>query len=291
MWISLALASSVGLGLYDIAKKHGVRNNAVMPVLGLATAIGSTAFVAATLLTGQGTDVLALSAHDSGLIALKALLVASSWILAYYAMRALPISIMSPIRASAPLWTIAGAILLFGEWPTRWQATGMVLVLAGYGLFSLLGKKEGIHFGRHPGVWLAFSATLLGAASALYDKYLLQTCHIPPVTVQFWFCVDLVVVLGGAVLLQRVAGLARTPFQWRWSIPAVGLLLVGADWLYFKALSEPGVPISIVSLIRRSNVVVAFAIGAVVFHDANIRSKAAALLVILGGVAILCLAS
>jgi transporter family protein len=291
MWIPLVLASAAGLGFYDIAKKHSVRDNAVMPVLGLATAIGSAAFVAAIALTGEWNQVVDLSARDFGLIALKALLVAGSWILAYYAMRALPISIMSPIRASAPLWTLAGAILLYGERPTGAQAAGIALVLAGYGLFSVLGKKEGIHFGRHPGVFLAFAATLLGAASALYDKYLLQSCKIPRDTVQFWFCVDLVVVLGAAILLQRASRLTRTPFQWRWSIPAVGLLLVGADWLYFKALSEPGVPISIVSLIRRSNVVLAFAVGSVLFRDENIRSKAVALLAILGGVAILCMAS
>lgn len=291
MWIFLILASAVGLGLYDVAKKHSVQNNAVMPVLWLATAIGSAAFVAATMLSGQGSLVLTLTRHEFNLILLKTLLVSGSWILAYYAMRALPISIMSPIRASAPLWTLAGAILLFGERPTGAQAGGMLLVVAGYGLFSVLGKKEGIHFGRHAGVLQAFSATLLGAASALFDKYLLQTCKIPRETVQFWFCVDLVVVLGLAILLQRTSGLTRTSFQWRWSIPAVGLLLVGADWLYFKALSEPGVPISIVSLIRRSNVVLAFAVGAALFKDENIKAKTIALITVLGGVAILCLSS
>jgi hypothetical protein len=51
------------------------------------------------------------------------------------------------------------------------------------------------------------------------------------------------------------------------------------------------VPISIVSLIRRSNVLLAFTVGSVVFQDSHIRPKAGALLVILAGVAILCLSS
>jgi transporter family protein len=291
MWIPLVVASAAGLGLYDVAKKHAVRNNAVMPVLFWATAIGSAAFVSAILLSGRGPAVLAVGPAPFLMIGFKTVLVSGSWILAYYAMRALPITIMSPIRASAPVWTLAGAILLFGERPTGWQAAGIAAVLLGYGLFSLAGKREGIHFLRHSGVGMAFAATLMGAASALYDKFLLQTCRLPRDTVQFWFCIGLVVVLGACWLLQRTAGLHRTPFRWRWSIAAVGLLLVGADWLYFKALSEPDVPVSIVSLIRRSNVLLAFTVGSLVFKDAFIRPKAGALLVILAGVAILCLAS
>jgi transporter family protein len=291
MWIPLVVASAVGLGLYDVAKKHAVHQNAVMPVLCLATVFGSLAFVASILIGGRFIDVISISGRDFALVAFKTLLVSGSWILAYYAMRALPISIMSPIRASAPLWTLAGAVLLFHERPSLAQTAGIVTVILGYGLFSLLGRREGIHFSRHNGVFMAFASTLLGAASALYDKHLLQTCLIPRDLMQFWFCVDLVVVLGGVWLVQRMAQLHRTPFKWRWSIPAVGLLLVGADWLYFKALSEPGVFISVVSLVRRSNVILSFTLGALLFHDANIRSKAAALLVILVGVALLCLTS
>jgi transporter family protein len=291
MWIPLVVASAACLGLYDVAKKHAVRENAVMPVLFWATAAGSAAFVLAIWLSGSGAAVTAVSPADFGRIFLKTLLVSGSWVLAYYAMRALPITIMSPIRASAPLWTLAGAILLFGERPGGWQTAGIATVLTGYFLFSWVGKKEGIRFERHAGVLMAFAATLLGAASALYDKYLLQSCRIPQDTVQFWFCVDLVAVLGLGWWVQRAARLQRTPFRWRWSIVAVGLLLVGADWLYFKAVSGQGVPISIVSLIRRSNVLLSFTVGSIVFRDAFILPKAGALAVILAGVAILCLVS
>jgi transporter family protein len=205
-------------------------------------------------------------------------------------MRALPLSIAAPIRASAPLWTLFGAMLLFREIPTVLQACGMAAIFTGYWLFSVAGKLEGIHFGRHRGVFLAFAGTLLGAGSALYDKYLLRTCGLERNTLQFWFAVDLVVVLGLCLLSQRLAGLQRTRFHWRWSIPAVGLLLMAADWFYFGALSEEGVAISILSLVRRSSVALSFSLGAVLFKERNLRKKALALAAILAGVAILCLA-
>jgi transporter family protein len=53
-------------------------------------------------------------------------------------------------------------------------------------------------------------------------------------------------------------------------------------------MSEPGTPISIVSLLRRSNVIVSFALGTIIFHEQNIKRKAYALAVLIIGVAILC---
>lgn len=290
MWIPLILASAAGLGLYDICKKHAVHDNAVMPVLFLATLCGSAAFLLALAFTGHFAAAAVLGAADWWRVVLKTLLVSGSWVLVYYGMRALPISLASPIRASAPVWTLLGAVALFHENPTPGQWAGMGVTFAGYYLFSVLGRKEGISFTRHAGILWMFLGTLLGAASALYDKHLLQVCKIPRESMQFWFSVDLVAVLGAALLFQRSAALARTRFEWRWTIPLTGILLVAADWLYFKALSDPHTRISVLSLIRRSNVLISFTAGALIFRDANFGKKACALAAVLAGIAVLCLA-
>ena len=62
----------------------------------------------------------------------------------------------------------------------------------------------------------------------------------------------------------------------------------GADWLYFKGLAIPGVPISAASLMRRFSVVITFVLGAKFFHETNLRRKAVALALILAGVVLLC---
>jgi transporter family protein len=289
MWISFILASAVLLALYDTAKKHSVRDNGVMPVLFLATAFGALAFALALAAAGRLRDVLAISSAGFRLVALKSLIVAASWVFVYYAMRALPLSVAAPIRASAPLWTLAGALVLFHEIPTPLQALGMAVILAGYGLFSVAGRAEGIRFTRHAGVFCAFAGTLLGAGSALYDKYLLHDCGLERNAMQLWFALDLTALLGAALLAQRAAGLQRTRFEWRWTIPAVGVLLMAADWFYFGALSQEGVAVSVLSLIRRSNVALSFAAGALVFRERNLRRKGVALAAILAGVALLCL--
>jgi transporter family protein len=49
MWVSLAFLSALMLGFYDVAKKHSLKNNAVLPVLWLNTLFSSIIFLPALL--------------------------------------------------------------------------------------------------------------------------------------------------------------------------------------------------------------------------------------------------
>ena len=95
--------------------------------------------------------------------------------------------------------------------------------------------------------------------------------------------------IGLLLLAQRRIGLARTAFRWRWTIPAVGLMLVLSDYCYFSALHQPEALISILTPIRRSNCVISFLVGGALFRDRNRRGKAVALALVVLGVVILCL--
>ncbi len=289
-WFLPVVASAIGLGFYDVCKKHAVRENSVMPVLFFATLSGSLFFLAGEFLFGDFRTAASCSTRVFTLVFLKSLLVASSWTCVYYAMRDLPISLAAPIRASSPLWTFLGGLVLFHEIPTLAQAFGMALIFGGYYFFSVLGKLEGFSFRRSRSVHLILLGTLLGAGSALYDKYLLNTLRIPRDTLQLWFSIDLVVILGLAWLVRRLVFRSTHRFEWRWTIPVTGILLILADYLYFHAVSMPDIHISILSLARRCNCVVAFGFGVWLFHDANVKRKAVALIFILLGVAILGLA-
>lgn len=290
MWIPLILTSALLLAFYDITRKHSVNRNAVMPVLFFSTLSGLVFLVALLAASGQLAAAVHLTPHQHAQIFLKALMTAVMWTCVFYAMRALPVTIVTPIRNSAPLWTLVGGIVLYHEVPTLLQAAGMAAVLGGYVLFSMAGLAEGIHFGRNRGILLVAIGTLLGAVAALYDKYLLQRCHLPANAVQFWFALWLVVLIGILLLAKRGAGMDRTRFEWRWTIPAVGVLLILSDWCYFHALATPDVAISVLSLIRRSSMVVTFTVGAVIFGEGNLRRKAVALVAILAGVVLLTLA-
>lgn len=284
-WFLPIIISAVALGIYDLCKKHAVRDNSVMPVLFFATLCGSVFFVTGVALRGDFSVYAACDLHTWILILCKSLLVSSSWTCVYYALRELPISLAGPVRATSPLWTVFGSMLLFHEIPTLWQALSMFAIFIGYYLFSVIGKLEGFSLRRHRGMHLILLGTLLGACSALYDKYLLGTLQIPRGTVQLWFSIDLVLVLGIAYAARRMFFGHRRPFFWRWSIPATGILLIIADYAYFYAVSLPDVQISVLSLVRRCNCVISFLAGIYLFRETHLLYKGAALLLILLGVA------
>ena len=282
-WILAILLSAVVLGFYDVTKKHAVNRNAVMATLFLATLCGSAAVVTMALLR-HGIDAFRCTSREFLLILLKSCIVSASWIFEYAAMQVMPISLATPIRATSPLWILMGGILLYHEIPMPLQGVGMLAIFIGYAMFAVCGSLEGFSW-RGRGMSLILAGTLFGSISALYDKYLMNTLQLDPNLVQLYFSIDLVVILGIAALLHK----GHTPFSWRWTIPATGLGLIIADFLYFRAVSNPESQISILALMRRSNVLISFGVGCILFHDKNIRRKAFGLAFILLGTILLAL--
>ena len=288
-WTSWILASAFFLALYDLAKKASVRNNAVLPTLLCSTSFGCAAFVAGMAFAGKLGAVAAVDRATLTLALVKSLIVSTSWVFTFCALRTLPITIATPIRASAPALVLIAAFFLYGEVPTWVQGVGMLAVFGGYWAFSWAGKHEGIDFFRNRAVWYAIAGACCSALSSIWDKYVFQVRAADVEVVQFFFQVGLVAVYALILSGQRILRLPHDAFEWRWSIPFVGVLLAAADWLYFTGLAIPDVPISVGSLLRRFSVVITFVLGAKFFHETNLKRKALALASILVGVLLLCI--
>lgn len=290
-WVLPILGSALMLGIYDISKKQAVKNNSVLPVLFWATTIGSVFYLLLSLLRGDFAACFMQYETAFFPVLLKSVIVGSSWICIYYAMRELPISIGAPIGATSPLWVFIGGFFLYNEVPNIWQAIAMLLIFAGYYLFSVLGKLEGFSLQNLKGIPLILLGTIITACSALYDKYLMgeQNLNLPPETVQFWFSIDIIFVLGLAVLIRKRSFGEHHAFHWSLAIPLTGVLMALADICYFYAVSMPDTPISMLSLLRRSNCIVAFIAGSIWFKEQNQAKKAVALVLVLIGVAMLTL--
>jgi uncharacterized membrane protein len=71
----------------------------------------------------------------------------------------------------------------------------------------------------------------------------------------------------------------------------ISILLSAADMAYFHALSDSAAMIAVVSMIRRSSVLVSFACGAMLFGERNLKAKALDLLLILIGMIFLYIGS
>ncbi len=293
MWMYLGLLAALFLGIHNLCKKHAVQGNQALPVLlGTITSgflllvpfyIGSVWYPEYMREIGFYIASIPLKTH--GFIIIKSCIMAASWVLAYQALKHLPITIVTPIRSAGPFFTFIGAILIYQERPTFWQWIGFFLIIFSVMLYSKIGKKEGIHFKNNKWIFAIIGATFLGASSGLYDKFLIQNLQLNPQTLQFWFCfyatLCLLIILSFTWFPYTQK---RQEFTWRWSIPAVGVLLQGADYFYFKALQDPEALIMLLSAIKRSQIIIAVVLGGLIFKEKNKRKKLIPLTGIMCGV-------
>ena len=279
MWLAFAFLSAALLGFYDVSKKHALRENAVIPILFLNTLFCSVIFLPLALQTPFG------GWEVQRFILLKSCIVLSSWLLGYIGIKHLPITIVGPINATRPVMVLIGALLIFGERLNLWQWTGVMLAILSFFMLSRSGKKEGIDFSHNRWILCTVGAAILGAISGLYDKYLMASeggLGLPRLTVQCWYNFYQMGMMGVmAMVLWWPKRKESTPFQWRWSILFISIFLSLADYVYFYSLSLDGALISVVSMVRRSSVLVSFMLGALLFHEKNLRSKALDLLLVL----------
>ncbi|HBJ77003.1 MAG TPA: EamA family transporter [Porphyromonadaceae bacterium] len=298
MWLLLAFASAFFLGLYDTSKKLSVRENAVIPVLFLSTFFSciitsSILFLPCILpeyVVGSAFEVHQESFYTHGLIFIKSIIVSSSWILNYIAMKHLPITITSPISATRPMITLVGAFCIFGERLNLYQWIGVLCSVFSLYLLSIAGRKEGIEFRHSKWVVYMVLATIIGAISALYDKFLLS--KLSSISVQVYNNIYQVLIMGGILFfLWYPHRRESTSFSWRWSILFISVFITIADALYYYALTFEGSMISIVSVIRRGSVLVSFLFGVFLFRERNLKMKILDLLFLVIGMIFLYLGS
>jgi transporter family protein len=297
MWILLAVTSALCLGFYDIFKKLSVNGNNVLVVLLLNT-LFSSLLMSPVIISDFAAGNVGLMGADGSLtghvhIIIKAFIVLSSWLLGYFSIKHLPLTIAGPINASRPVIVLVGAIAIYGECLNAWQWGGVALGFFSLFFISRIGMKEGVSLKGSRWVWLSIGAAIMGAVSALYDKWLLK--RYEPLEVQAWYSVYQFVIMGVAIALieryNRSRGGQSTPFQWRWTILFISLFLTIADIAYFYALSLPGSMIAIVSMIRRGSVIVSFFYGVIALREKHVKAKLVDLCVLLVALVLLVVGS
>ena len=295
MWLLLAFVSARLLGFYDTSKKAALKDNAVLPVLFLNTLFSTIIFSPFILDVIVGNDWFADTSLETAayqgdgnmlkahlLVVVKAVIVLTSWIAGYFGIKHIPITIVGPINATRPVMVLVGAMLLFGERLNLCQWIGVLLSMLSIYLMSRSSKKENIDFGRNKWMWCVAIGTIMGAVSALYDKFIMT--ELNPLFVQSWF--NLYQFIMMFIILMIVWYPTRektTRFHWSWAIPLIAIFVGAADFSYFNALSMEDSMIYVVSLIRRGSVLISFACGVIIFKERNLKAKIIDLMHILIG--------
>lgn len=298
MWILFAFLSAALLGVYDVFKKISLSDNAVIPVLFLNVVFCCAIFLPLMVLSFAAPELTAgtifhmppLTLRQHALLLLKAAIVLSSWMTAYYALKHLPITIASPIKATQPILTLVGALVVFGERLNLYQWIGVAIAIVSFFMLSQSSKREGVNFAHNRWVWLMVCSIAMGTVSGLYDKWIMT--QIDRMNTQVWYNYYQLLIM--CVVLLAVWYPKRrqtTPFRWSWAIPLISVFLTAADFFYYFALADGASMIAIVSLVRRSSVAVSFTLGALYFKERNLRAKAIDLLLVLLGMLFIFLGS
>ena len=244
-----------------------------------------------------------IGARGHLLIFLKSCIVLSSWVFAYISVKYLPLSMVSPMQATRPMWTLVGAMLIFGERLNSWQWAGVVCALGSIFLFSLTAKAHPTTSDKTPTkgnnttrkyYLCLLLAILIGAGSGLYDKYMMR--HYDHNAVQVYYTVYqalmmLVIWLCNRWKTRHETKATPLPLLHRrllLPVACISLFLVLSDYVYMLALSDPSSMIAVVSTIRRGGTIIPFLYGILILKEPNAGKKIACLT----GVAIglLCLA-
>ena len=305
MWIVLSFISALCLGFYDISKKVALRCNRVMDVLTLSVCVSAVLLsvpwclsrVCPEIMTATPFYVPSLDLKAHGLVVIKSVIVLSSWVFAYVSLKHLPLSVVSPMQATRPMWTLVGAMLLFGERLNGWQWVGVCLAIGTIFLFSF--KRSSLPFRDEVGVgpyYVALAlAIFIGACSGLYDKYLMRSYDHNAVQVYYTFYqAVMMLVVWGIVKGQRLKEkgerhLSNAPsIRKPGVIVLISLFLIVSDNVYMLALRDPDSLIAVVSTIRRGGAVIGFAYGLLFLKEQDPWKKVACMLGILAG--LICLA-
>jgi transporter family protein len=312
MWIVLSFISALCLGCYDISKKIALRENRVIDVLTLSVCISTVLLsvpwclsrVCPETMTATPFYVPQLDLTAHGLVVVKSMIVLSSWVFAYISLKHLPLSVVSPMQATRPMWTLVGALLLFGERLNGWQWLGVSLAIGTVFVFSFRNKQT-IRNTRHTPAgryYVALAlAILIGACSGLYDKYLMRSYDHNAVQVYYTFYQALMMLVvwgverGLQVKREQAKWAKREQAKWGlelkgawWVIGLISVFLIISDNVYMLALRDPDSLIAVVSTIRRGGAVIGFAYGLLFLKEEDPWKKVACMVGILAG--LICLA-
>ncbi len=302
MWTILAFISALCLGFYDISKKIALRENRVVDVLAISVCISALLLsiplwlsrLCPEVMTGTPFYVPQLDGEAHLYTILKSVIVLSSWVFAYISLKHLPLSVVSPMQATRPMWTLVGALLIFGERLNTWQWIGVCLAIGTIFVFSFKNKKT-ITKNISPitnKYYIALAlAILIGACSGLYDKYLMRRYDHNAVQVYYTFYQALMMIIVWVIVNRKNLQSSITNLQ---SIHRIGvialisLFLIISDNVYMLALRDPDSLIAVVSTIRRGGAVIGFAYGLIFLKEPDPWHKVLCMVGILAG--LLCLA-
>ena len=307
MWTILAFISALCLGFYDVSKKIALRENRVIDVLTISICVSALFLSIPLILSRLQPDMMMdtpfyvprLDGTAHAYTLLKSVIVLSSWIFGYISLKHLPISVVSPMQATRPMWTLLGALVIFQEHLNSWQWIGILLAIGSIFVFSFKNKSQiknhqsQITNNKYYYICLTL-AIILGACSGLYDKYLMRRYDHNAVQVYYTFYQAIMMLVTWVIFNRKNFKFQILNLRFIKKIGVIvmiSLFLIVSDNVYMLALRDPDSMIAVVSTIRRGGAIIGFAYGLIFLKETDPARKIWCMVGILAGLVCLALGS
>ncbi len=274
MWFAFALLSAFLLGCKDAFNKSALLRNALVPTI-FFNSLFCSLFLLFYLFLSEPIDplmdrIVHLDNQMHYQIILKSVLTAMSWVFIDSAIKNLPLTISSPVKAFQPIVVLIGAMLLFSERLNMFQWAGVALSIPPFLALSRTADSKHKANVQNKWVGILLIGIVITAVSGLLDKYLINKSDI--MVIMFCNYMYMTLFLGLFFIVRRFFFEVGT-FVWKWQIPVVALLIFASDLMYFFALNEPNSLVSVILLVRRASILFSFVFGIFFFKERDLKKK------------------
>ena len=277
-WIIFILLYGILKGAREPIKKG------VLKDVGVLTALFVYTFVGFLMSAPTAEGVFSVTPFAFLLVVIKSLVIFVAWILAFVAIKKVPVSVYGICDMSRVIFSTLLGVFFLGETLTGKGIVSLLLVVAG---LYFANTKKGVENANYQMkyTWIIFAECFLNAVSGTMDKYIMKTGEITASALQFWFMLLLSVFYLCYILIKREKLEFKKAFTNPW-LYVLSFSLVLGDRLLFIANSDPESQVTVMTLIKQTSAVVTIILGKLIYNEKNIIRKLICAGIILAGIAL-----
>lgn len=275
-WIIFILLYGILKGAREPIKKG------VLKDVGVLTALFVYTFVGFLMSAPTAEGVFSVTPFAFCLVVIKSLVIFVAWILAFLAIKKVPVSVYGICDMSRVIFSTLLGVFFLNESLTVKGIVSLILVVCGLYFANTKQSAENENY-QMKYIWLILAECFLNAVSGTMDKYIMSTGEITSSALQFWFMLLLSVFYLGYILIKREKLELKKAFTNPW-LYVLSFSLVLGDRLLFIANADPESQVTVMTLIKQSSAIVTVILGRVIYKEKNILRKLVCAGIILAGI-------
>ncbi len=281
-WIYLTAFYGIAKGVREFSKKEALKKTSVPEVLFLYT------LLAFLLILPFSHDVFAIGGIYYLYIAIKAFVIFLSWIISFYVIKRMPISLFSVMDMGKLIFAALLGVIFLNEAFGFYQGFGLILIAGALFIVNFQRKSvdkkeaEGVKFIY---IFLMLAYCFLNSISSILDKIMLREGGITSSQLQFWYMAYLLAFYGIYMIFTKTK-IHLSTLKHNYYIPIMSLLFVLGDRALFIANASPSSSVGGMSVLKELCVVVSIFLGKIIYKEKHILKRAICALVIIFGILI-----